>query len=83
MAYFKGSKPEEIPYLDVPLHTLLVVRSYGYDFEIETVPLKGTFEKNNTVSSRLNFDCLFQFLALTLTESSQIIARQPGHRLMR
>lgn len=41
MAYFKGSKPEEIPYLDVPLHTLLVVRSYGYDFEIETVPLKG------------------------------------------
>lgn len=32
---------EEIPYLDVPLHTLIVVRSYGYDFKIETVPLKG------------------------------------------
>jgi hypothetical protein len=32
---------EEIPYLNVPLHTLLVIKSYGYDFEIETVPLKG------------------------------------------
>lgn len=32
---------EEIPYINVPLHTLLVVKSYGYDFEIETVPLKG------------------------------------------
>lgn len=24
----------------MPLHTLLVVRSYGYDFRIETVPLQ-------------------------------------------
>lgn len=34
---------EEIPYINVPLHTLLVVKSYGYDFEIETVPLKGSY----------------------------------------
>lgn len=32
---------EDIPYINVPLHTLLVVKSFGYDFEIETVPLKG------------------------------------------
>jgi len=40
MAYFKGSHPEEIPYINVPLHTLLVVRSFGYQFIVETVPLK-------------------------------------------
>ncbi|KAG5674337.1 hypothetical protein PVAND_004312 [Polypedilum vanderplanki] len=40
LAYFKGSKPEEIPYVNVPLHTLLIVKSHGYDFKIETVPLK-------------------------------------------
>lgn len=40
VAYFKGSKPEEIPYVNVPLHTLLIVKSYGWDFKIETVPLK-------------------------------------------
>lgn len=31
---------EAVPYINVPLHTLLVVRSYGYDFCIETVPLQ-------------------------------------------
>lgn len=30
----------DIPYINVPLHTLLIVRSCGYDFEVETVPLK-------------------------------------------
>uniref|UniRef100_A0A336LXF7 CSON007212 protein n=1 Tax=Culicoides sonorensis TaxID=179676 RepID=A0A336LXF7_CULSO len=40
MAYFTGTKPGDIPYINVPLHTLLIVRSYGYDYEIETVPLK-------------------------------------------
>ncbi|XP_055644354.1 6-phosphofructo-2-kinase/fructose-2,6-bisphosphatase 1-like isoform X2 [Toxorhynchites rutilus septentrionalis] len=40
MAYFTGSKPDDVPYINVPLHTLLIVRSYGYDFEVETVPLK-------------------------------------------
>ncbi|XP_050085919.1 6-phosphofructo-2-kinase/fructose-2,6-bisphosphatase-like isoform X2 [Anopheles aquasalis] len=40
MAYFKGVKPDDVPYINVPLHTLLVVRSYGYDFVVETVPLK-------------------------------------------
>ncbi|XP_058451427.1 6-phosphofructo-2-kinase/fructose-2,6-bisphosphatase-like isoform X2 [Malaya genurostris] len=40
MAYFKGTKPDDVPYINVPLHTLLIVRSYGYDFEVETVPLK-------------------------------------------
>ncbi|CRL00078.1 CLUMA_CG013360, isoform B [Clunio marinus] len=40
ISYFKGTKPEEIPYINVPLHTLIIVKSYGYDFEIETVPLK-------------------------------------------
>lgn len=34
---------EEIPYINVPLHTLLVVKSYGYDFEIDTIPLKGKY----------------------------------------
>lgn len=34
---------EEIPYVNVPLHTLLIVKSYGYDFQIETVPLKGKY----------------------------------------
>lgn len=42
---------EEIPYLDVPLHTLIVVRSYGYDFKIETVPLKGMFDVTAKISS--------------------------------
>lgn len=40
MAYFMGSKPEEVPYINVPLHTLLAVRSYGYEFKVETIPLK-------------------------------------------
>lgn len=40
MAYFKGTRPDDVPYINVPLHTLLIVRSYGYDFEVETVPLK-------------------------------------------
>lgn len=40
MAYFKGTKPDDVPYINVPLHTLLIVRSYGYDFKVETVPLK-------------------------------------------
>ncbi|XP_053697113.1 6-phosphofructo-2-kinase/fructose-2,6-bisphosphatase 1-like isoform X1 [Sabethes cyaneus] len=40
MAYFKGTKPDDVPYINVPLHTLLIVRSYGYEFEVETVPLK-------------------------------------------
>lgn len=40
MAYFTGSKPESIPYINVPLHTLLIVKSYGYDFQIETLPMK-------------------------------------------
>lgn len=40
MAYFKGSKPEDVPYINVPLHTLLIVRSFGYSFTVETVPMK-------------------------------------------
>ncbi|XP_055714090.1 6-phosphofructo-2-kinase/fructose-2,6-bisphosphatase-like isoform X2 [Phlebotomus papatasi] len=40
MAYFMGTKPEDVPYINVPLHTLLVVRASGYDFEVEPVPLK-------------------------------------------
>ncbi|XP_031622908.1 6-phosphofructo-2-kinase/fructose-2,6-bisphosphatase-like isoform X2 [Contarinia nasturtii] len=40
MAYFKGSDPEEIPYINVPLHTILKVKSYGYKFTVETVPLQ-------------------------------------------
>lgn len=40
MAYFKGTKPDDVPYINVPLHTLLIVRSYGYDFKVETIPLK-------------------------------------------
>lgn len=31
---------DDIPYINVPLHTLLVVRSHGYNYEVETVPLK-------------------------------------------
>ncbi|XP_037037653.1 6-phosphofructo-2-kinase/fructose-2,6-bisphosphatase-like isoform X1 [Bradysia coprophila] len=40
MAYFMGSTPEEVPYINVPLHTLLAVRSYGYEFQVETIPLQ-------------------------------------------
>lgn len=40
MAYFKGTTPDQVPYINVPLHTLLVVRSMGYDFNVETVALK-------------------------------------------
>lgn len=40
LSYFKGSKIDSIPYINVPLHTLIMVKSYGYDFKIETVPLK-------------------------------------------
>lgn len=50
---------EEIPYINVPLHTLLVVKSYGYDFEIETVPLKGKIKVINlfSISSRSIWLC--------------------------
>lgn len=37
---FFGSFADDVPYINVPLHTLLIVRSYGYDFVVETVPLK-------------------------------------------
>ncbi|XP_055684944.1 6-phosphofructo-2-kinase/fructose-2,6-bisphosphatase-like isoform X2 [Lutzomyia longipalpis] len=40
MAYFMGTTPEDVPYINVPLHTLLIVRSNGYDFQVEPVPLK-------------------------------------------
>ncbi|XP_055375535.1 6-phosphofructo-2-kinase/fructose-2,6-bisphosphatase-like isoform X2 [Condylostylus longicornis] len=40
MAYFHGTKPEQVPYINVPLHTLLVVRTNGYNFEVEKIPLK-------------------------------------------
>ncbi|XP_059619083.1 6-phosphofructo-2-kinase/fructose-2,6-bisphosphatase-like isoform X2 [Phlebotomus argentipes] len=40
MAYFMGTTPEDVPYINVPLHTLLVVRSRGYEFEVEPIPLK-------------------------------------------
>ncbi|XP_063698393.1 6-phosphofructo-2-kinase/fructose-2,6-bisphosphatase-like [Culicoides brevitarsis] len=40
MAYFTATKPDDIPYINVPLHTLLVVRSHGYNYEVETIPLK-------------------------------------------
>lgn len=31
---------EQVPYINLPLHTLLIVRSHGYNFTVETVPLK-------------------------------------------
>ncbi|XP_037924877.1 6-phosphofructo-2-kinase/fructose-2,6-bisphosphatase-like isoform X2 [Hermetia illucens] len=40
MAYFMGTRPEQVPYINVPLHTLLVVRTNGYMFEVEQIPLK-------------------------------------------
>jgi 6-phosphofructo-2-kinase / fructose-2,6-biphosphatase 3 len=40
MAYFLGSSHEEIPYINVPLHSLLIVRSFGYDYKVEIVPLQ-------------------------------------------
>lgn len=40
---------EDIPYINVPLHTLIVVKSYGYDFQIETVPLKGKLLSNLSI----------------------------------
>ncbi|CRL00079.1 CLUMA_CG013360, isoform A [Clunio marinus] len=64
ISYFKGTKPEEIPYINVPLHTLIIVKSYGYDFEIETVPLKvecvDTYriQPNNCSIERTSADAL-------------------------
>jgi 6-phosphofructo-2-kinase / fructose-2,6-biphosphatase 3 len=40
MAYFMGSKHEDVPYINVPLHSLLIVRSFGYDFKVETVSMQ-------------------------------------------
>lgn len=40
LSYFKGTPIGRIPYINVPLHTLILVKSFGYDFRIETVPLK-------------------------------------------
>ncbi|XP_055836460.1 6-phosphofructo-2-kinase/fructose-2,6-bisphosphatase-like isoform X1 [Episyrphus balteatus] len=39
MAYFNGTKPDQVPYINVPLHTLLVVRTNGFNFEVEEIPL--------------------------------------------
>lgn len=64
MAYFKGSKPEDIPYINVPLHTLIVVKSYGYEFEIETVPLKGKFY------SKYTYSCIIVFIFVFLPKLS-------------
>lgn len=64
MAYFKGTKPDDVPYINVPLHTLLIVRSYGYDFKVETVPLKvecvDTYriQPKNCSTSRTTADAL-------------------------
>uniref|UniRef100_A0A182MTZ2 Uncharacterized protein n=1 Tax=Anopheles culicifacies TaxID=139723 RepID=A0A182MTZ2_9DIPT len=64
MAYFKGVKPDDVPYINVPLHTLLIVRSYGYDFVVETVPLKvecvDTYriQPKNCSTSRTTADAL-------------------------
>lgn len=40
MAYFTETKPDQVPYINVPLHTLLVVRSNGYKFEVENISLQ-------------------------------------------
>lgn len=45
---------EEIPYINVPLHTVLVVRSYGYNFTIETVPLKVECVDTYRVQPKVN-----------------------------
>lgn len=64
MAYFKGTKPDDVPYINVPLHTLLIVRSYGYDFKVETVPLQvecvDTYriQPKNCSTSRTTADAL-------------------------
>lgn len=56
MAYFMGSTPEEVPYINVPLHTLLAVRSYGYEFQVEAIPLQvkcvDTFRQQPKVTER-------------------------------
>ncbi|KAL5279286.1 hypothetical protein ACFFRR_003708 [Megaselia abdita] len=40
MAYFHGTKPDQVPYINVPLHSLLVVRTNGFNFEVEKIPLQ-------------------------------------------
>lgn len=47
--------------MNVPLHTLLIVRSYGYDFKIETVPLKGNITLAYLIS--LHFTCIYGYIA--------------------
>lgn len=66
---------EEIPYINVPLHTLLVVKSFGYDFEIETVPLKG-----NTRLSILVLDIQLAFGIRTARASVLQHVEDPQHK---
>ena len=39
LAYFLETPPEEVPYLHVPLHTIIKVTLQGYNYNMETVKM--------------------------------------------
>ncbi|XP_046407290.1 6-phosphofructo-2-kinase/fructose-2,6-bisphosphatase-like isoform X1 [Ischnura elegans] len=39
LGYFLNKSPEEVPYLDVPLHTIVKLSSKGYDYQVEFTKL--------------------------------------------
>lgn len=44
-----------MPYINVPLHTLLVVRSYGYEFKVEAIPLQVECVDTYRVRPKVSF----------------------------
>lgn len=39
IGYFMDKKPEELPYMEVPLHTIIRISSQGFKNRIELIPL--------------------------------------------
>ncbi|XP_015110998.1 6-phosphofructo-2-kinase/fructose-2,6-bisphosphatase isoform X1 [Diachasma alloeum] len=39
IGFFLDKKPEELPYMEVPLHTILRVSSYGFEYRLEFIKL--------------------------------------------
>lgn len=39
LGYFLDKEPDELPYLDVPLHTIIKLTSEGYNFKMEHFPV--------------------------------------------
>ncbi|GLH12403.1 6-phosphofructo-2-kinase/fructose-2, 6-bisphosphatase [Gryllus bimaculatus] len=82
LGYFLHKLPEELPYLDVPLHTLIKLTSDGYNFNIEFIKLPiecvDTYRRqpSNCATDRTTQDALLtvpsHFDSLSLWDSKDM-----------